>query len=177
MEAKSATDLFWDRRANSKADEAKVNISDTVQRDHELQFIFQHLYPGSRMVEIGCGNGYVSQQLRQRVAHLDAFDTSESMVTRARETYGETNNRFFQDSVLHPTTAGNDYDLALCVRVLINLRNLDEQKLAVRNMARMLRTGGRLILIEGYRDGFNFINSLRKAVGLAEARPAAINYY
>ena len=177
MATKSTTDQFWDQRAALETDPAQVNIGDSVQRDHELQFVFQHLSPDVRMVEIGCGNGYVSQQLRDRVAHLDAFDYAEAMVARARELYGETNNRFFTDSVLDPIHTRSDYDVALCVRVLINLRDLEEQRVAIANMRGMLRPGGRLILIEGFRDGFDAINALRTAVGLIEAKPASINFY
>src|SRR5262249_32715124 len=45
------------------------------------------------------------------------------------------------------------------------------------NMAKMLRRGGRLILVEGFRDGFDVINSARRAIGLSEAKPAVINFY
>src|SRR5262249_34249789 len=133
---KSTTDQFWNQRASQETDDAKVNIADTVQRDHELQFIFNNLSPSFRLLEVGCGNGYVSKQLRERVAALDSFDYAESMIARARRTYGETNNRFFHDSILAPRNIGTGYDAVLCVRVLINLRNLEEQKLAIRNMAK-----------------------------------------
>jgi hypothetical protein len=66
------------------------------------------------------------------------------MLERARQAYGETNNRFLHDSVLEPKRIGSGYDAGLCVRVLINLRNLQEQKCAVRNMALMIRRGGRM---------------------------------
>jgi len=176
-DAKSPTDLFWDARAIQERDLAKVNIADIVQRDHELQFVYGLLEPSMRMVEVGCGNGYVTQMLRSRVAHVDGFDYAENMLERARQAYGETNNRFLHDSVLEPKKIGTGYDAGLCVRVLINLRDLEEQKRAMRNMAGMIRPGGRLILIEGFRDGFDAINSTRRAIGLAPANPAGINFY
>jgi len=111
------------------------------------------------------------------VAFVDAFDYAENMVARARETYGETNNRFFQDSILAPRTTGTDYDAALCIRVLINLANLEQQRQALDNLAGMLKRGGHLILIEGYREGFEVINALRAVIGLPSAHPAPINFY
>lgn len=174
---KSSTDEFWNRRASQEPDAARVNIADTVQRDHELQFVLPHFDSTMRVVEIGCGNGYVTQQLRSQVAHVDAFDYAEAMVERARATYGETNNRFLHDSILDPKRVGTGYDAGLCVRVLINLRNLEEQKRAVGNMASLLRPGGRLLLVEGFRDGFDAINATRQAIGLPPANPAAINFY
>jgi SAM-dependent methyltransferase len=174
---KSSTDTFWNTRAGSGLDVRKVNISDTVQRDFELKFIFENLLAGSRVLEVGCGNGYVSQQIRDKVAHLDAFDYAENMVEAAKKAYGEKNNRFFHDSVLAPKNLKGPYDAALCVRVLINLRDVEEQKLAVRNIANALRPGGRLILIEGYRDGFEEVSKLRQSVGLPALAPAKINFY
>lgn len=177
MIAKSATDLHWDERARTEANPAKVNIADTVQRDLELQFIFKHLDRASRVLEVGCGNGYVTSQLRERVAQVDAFDYAENMIARARELYGERNNRFFHDSVLAPKVDGGPYDAIVCVRVLINLRNMDEQVLALRNMAGLLKKGGKLILMEGYKEGFEELSSLRTRIGLQPLHPAKINYY
>lgn len=177
MKAKTGTDLHWNDRARSEADVAKVNIADTVQRDLELQFIFKHLGQGNRALEVGCGNGYVTSQLRERVAHVDAFDFSENMIARAKELYGERNNRFFHDSVLDPKVETASYDVAICVRVLINLQNLQEQAQAVRSMAKSLKTGGKLILVEGYQEGFEELSALREKAGLQPLKPAPINYY
>ncbi len=174
---KSDTDKHWNERARSETDVAKVNIDDTVQRDLELQFVFKNLERGARVLEVGCGNGYVTQQLRERVAFVDAFDFAENMVERAKELYGETNNRVFHDSVLDPESAKGPYDIAVCIRVLINLRDLNEQAKAVQNIAGLLKPGGKLILIEGYREGFDAISAFRTGVGMSPLRPASINYY
>jgi SAM-dependent methyltransferase len=174
---KSPTDEHWSQRSLTEPDDAKVNMPETVQRDLELLFVFKHLSSGARMVEIGCGNGYVTQQLRTRVAHVDAFDYSEDMLIRARSTYGEKNNRFFHDNVLDPRNTTPPYDVALCVRVLMNLRDLEEQRTALRNIAQMLSPGGRLILVEGFLDGFAAINRFRKSIDLAPATPNPRNFY
>jgi len=175
---KSKTDLHWNERAAREKDDAKVNIADTVQRDLELDFVFAHLPRAGRVVEVGCGNGYVSRQVRERVAQLDSFDYAENMVERARRSYGEQNNRFFHGSVLDPSAcAGETYDAAICVRVLINLRDLAEQAAAIGNIAGWLKPGGTLILVEGFRDGFDALNRLRHDIALPDILPAAINCY
>src|SRR4051812_2828320 len=120
MIVKSDTDKHWNERAQNVSDAAKVNIDDTVQRDLELEFVFKNLDRGARLLEVGCGNGYVTQQLRDRVAFVDAFDFAENMIERGKQLYGETNNRFFHDSVLAPKNANGPYDIAVCIRVLIN---------------------------------------------------------
>ncbi len=175
---KSDTDRHWNERAITECDDAKVNIADTVQRDLELEFIFARLPSDGRVVEAGCGNGYVTKQIRERVRHVDAFDFAENMIARARAAYGETNNRFFHGSILDPATCdANAYDAAICVRVLINLRNLAEQVTALENLAGWLKPGGTLILVEGFTDGFAALNRLRNACGLPDLVPASINFY
>lgn len=177
MSSKSVTDLYWNRRAIDEPDLTKVNMPDTVQRDLELEFVFANLWPTARLVEVGCGNGYTSQHLRRRVAFVDAFDYAENMIERARSTYGETNNRFLHDSVLDPLHLQPPYDIALCIRVLMNLRDFDEQRTALHNIAGMLRAGGRLILIEGFRDGFEALTRFRQSIGLPPVVPAAHNFH
>ena len=86
MNVKSETDKHWNERARSMMDAAKVNIDDTVQRDLELEFVFKNIDRGSRLLEVGCGNGYVTWQLRERVAHVDAFDFAENMVEQGKRT-------------------------------------------------------------------------------------------
>ena len=176
--SKSDTDRHWNDRALTEGDDARVNIADTVQRDLELQFIFSQLPGDARVLEVGCGNGYVTRQLRERVRHVDAFDYAENMVARGRANYGETNNRFFHASVLDPDACeAGAYDAAVCVRVLINLRDRGEQATALGNIARWLKPGGRLILVEGFTDGFDALNELRRKCELPDLVPAAINFY
>ncbi len=152
-------------------------MPDTVQRDLELDFVFANIWRSARMVEVGCGNGYVSQQLRDRVTFLDAFDHAENMILRARSTYGESNNRFIHDDVLAPIHLQPPYDIALCVRVLMNLQSLAEQRTAIVNIATMIRSGGRLILVDGFRDGFEILSRFRQSIGLPPVVPAPHNFH
>jgi SAM-dependent methyltransferase len=175
---KSETDLHWNERALNEKNEALVNFHDPVQRNLETDFVFRHLPASGKVLEVGCGNGYLTSQLRERCERVDGFDFAENMIERARATYGETNNSFFHASLLDPEAArGNTYRCIVCVRVLINLRDLEQQRTAVANMANWLEPGGRLLLVEGYSDGFAEINRLRESAGLPAVVPATINYY
>jgi len=174
---KSKTDQHWDDRARVEADSAKVNIADLAQRAVENDFIFAHLSPSDEVLEAGCGNGYLTQDIRRRTRSVDAFDFSESMIAAAKKIHGEDNNRFFVQSVLSPEGIDRQYDKLVCVRVLINLNDLSEQQQAIRNFARWVRPGGMLILVEGFKDGFDSLSALRRDAGLPPLQPAAINFY
>lgn len=174
---KTSTDLHWNARPGTVDDRRRVNFGDLGQRRLENAFIFFHLKPTDRLLEVGCGNGYLTDLVRSRVAHVDSFDFAENMIEAAKKLTGEINNRFFVDSILAGKNVAPPYDAALCVRVLINLANLEEQKAALANLASWLKPGGRLILIEGFLEGFEALNALRKQCGVEEFKPAKINFY
>ncbi len=175
--SKSATDIHWNERAVQERDVTAVNIADVSQRELETEFLLQNLEPTDRVLEVGCGNGFLTNILRQQVSHVDAFDYAENMIVQAVANHGECNNRFFHDNVLAPSAWQGPYDSIVCVRVLINLRDFAEQKTAIENMNLALRPGGRLLLLEGYLDGFGELNRLREKVGIEKLQPANINYY
>lgn len=173
---KSATDLFWNSRAQSTGFE-QANIDDLVQRSLENDFMLGELNSAMSVLEVGCGNGYLTQEIRKRVSRVTSFDYSEEMIAVAKEVCGEENNSFFVGSVLDPDVVDEQFDALLCVRVLINLNSTEEQKQAIENMAKWVKPGGRLILVEGYQDGFDSLSELRNQIGLSPVEPAKINCY
>ena len=175
--AKSSTDIHWNERAASVANDVEVNLMDIFQREIEYDYVCRYLEPGSRVLEVGCGNGFSTDRFRALVGHVDAFDYAEKMIERARTAFGETNNRFIHDNVLDPQHLGSDYDTVVCIRVLINLRDFEQQQIATRNLAALTRPGGRLVLAEGFTEGFQGLNDLRAQVGLPAIIPAEINFY
>ena len=61
--------------------------------------------------------------------------------------------------------------------MLINLRDFEEQKCAIKNLRTFLKPKGSLLLVEGYINGFEELNKLRKESGIEALSPAKINYY
>lgn len=175
--SKSFTDMHWNERATSEKNISAVNIADVSQRELETEFLLKQISPSDRILEVGCGNGFLTNILRNYAAYVDAFDYAENMVAQAKLNHLEKNNRFFHDNLLSPKHWQDQYDVVVCVRVLINLRNFEEQKVAIENMRKALKPGGKLLLIEGYSDGFEKLNFLRKSAGIEPFNPASINYY
>ena len=93
---KTATDIHWNDRAASVADDIEVNIMDIFQRDLEYDYVGPYLSSDMRILEVGCGNGFSTERFRELVEHVDAMDYAENMIERARERVGERNN------TLHP---------------------------------------------------------------------------
>lgn len=175
--SKTTTDLHWNDRAASVANDIEVNLMDIFQREIEYDYVCGYLEQDMRVLEVGCGNGFSTDRFRALVRHVDAFDYAEQMIERAREVFGETNNAFIHDNVLDPKHLNGPYDATICVRVLINLADLEEQETAVRELGELTKPGGLLILAEGFTDGFDSLNALRGEVGLPAIQPAEINFY
>jgi SAM-dependent methyltransferase len=174
---KTATDIHWNERAASVADDIEVNIMDIFQRDLEYDYVGPYLSSDMRILEVGCGNGFSTERFRELVAHVDAMDYAENMIERARERVGERNNRFILDNILEPTQLEGPYDAVVCVRVLINLADFEQQQRALEAMSSLLEPGGKLILVEGYVEGFEALSELRNELDLGSVTPASINYY
>lgn len=177
MLRKTSTDLFWDSRSKKQTDPKRVNIDDLVQRELEADFIIKHLKASDEILEVGCGNGFFTSFLRKHVKHVDAFDYSENMIKQAKEIYGQKNNTFFHDNLLQPTNISRSYDVVVCTRVLINLESFEQQKIAFNNLLSWVRPCGKLLILEGFIEGFNALNAIRKASKIPELHPATINYY
>lgn len=177
MTTETSTDRHWGTRAKSVEHDHEVNLMDVFQRELEFDEIIKDLDKDMTVLEVGCGNGFSTDRFRPLVRHIDAFDKSEEMVERARRTYGETKNRFFADDVTSPRVVNRQYDCVICVRVLINLPGRNAQVAALRNMAGFVRSGGVLLLAEGFTEGFGRLSELRKEVGLPPLEPASINHY
>ncbi len=174
----SKTDIHWDTRATNTPKDADVNIGDIYQRELEYDYICKHLTPDMRVLEVGCGNGFSTERFSRYVKHIDAFDRSEEMIrTAGLRCINMARVCFFVDNILEPEHLLGPYDAVICVRVLINLANLQEQKQAIRNVSHLLKPGGRFVLAEGFLDGFATLNKLRLGVGLSLLRPAEINFY
>ncbi len=109
------------------------------------------LKPGDSALDVCCGTGDLALELAGRVApggHVVGCDFSEPMLDLAREKAAERSAsgvRFeWADALKLPYDAGR-FD---AVTVGFGIRNLADLDLGLREMARVLRPGGRLVILE-----------------------------
>ena len=169
---------FWEARASEKAiHEREVTTPDIWQRWLEIELIKQFLGKEDKVLDVGCGNGYTTRQIAPQVSEVVGIDCGEEMIARAlresasEEGAAEYNVTFWVQDVLslNETTLGM-FDTAISERCLINLENWEEQKCALDKIASVIRPGGRLIFVEGCKQGRENLNRARTDVGL-EALP------
>jgi SAM-dependent methyltransferase len=112
------------------------------ERDRQLALHLLELKDGDRVLEIGCGYGWISQALiRSARIKWVGIDLSNSMMQHCLQTipggFGA-----LADALLLPFHTGV-FDTILCSGVLMHVE--DEVK-ALKEMVRVLKPGGRLVI-------------------------------
>ncbi|MBU1109735.1 MAG: class I SAM-dependent methyltransferase [Candidatus Riflebacteria bacterium] len=134
------------------------NADPTCAHDYLWSSILK-LLPGSklRVVDLGCGNGFLASALANLGHSVVGFDISEDGILIAKEKY--PNVKFFAKSVYDDLTElGSNFDLAISSEVIEHL--YDPHALA-RQAFNLLRPGGSFIVTTPYHGYFkNLVLSL-----------------
>lgn len=105
---------------------------------------------GESVLDLATGTGDLAEPLARAVGHkgfLLASDINASMLTRGRD-------RLLDDGFVVPVVQSDAQQLPLadrrfdCVTIAFGLRNVTDQAQALAEMTRVLRPGGRLIVLE-----------------------------
>jgi len=108
------------------------------------------LRPGQRVLDVAGGTGDLTQKLWSRVLPEGAVvltDINAAMLTRGRD-------RLLDNGIVTPVVRCNAEHLAFvsdyfdCVAIGFGLRNVTHKALALREGYRVLRPGGRLVVLE-----------------------------
>lgn len=102
---------------------------------------------GLRILEIGCGEGRLSIDLRKRGAIVTGADASADMLAAARANAAAADSSvdFVRAEATHLPFADASFDLVFAKTVLCFVGEADDM---FRDMARVLRPGGRLVIGE-----------------------------
>jgi ubiquinone/menaquinone biosynthesis C-methylase UbiE len=132
----------------------------------------------SRLLDLGCGNGYTLLALGESLDQWDlcGVDFSDNLIDgalRLREERSATLSstpRFVRaDAIVHlAATPDASVDHVLTERFLQNMPTPTVQRDVIREIHRILKPGGRLLMCEGSKDGFDGLNQLRAAMSLPE---------
>lgn len=108
--------------------------------------------PGHKILDIAGGTGDLSYQFARRVGKdglVVLADINESMLTVGRDRLLDRgvagNIQFAQADAQYLPFPDNTFD---CITIAFGLRNVTDKDLALRSMLRVLKPGGRLLVLE-----------------------------
>jgi ubiquinone/menaquinone biosynthesis C-methylase UbiE len=141
-----------------------------------VEYATRSLGRNMSLLEVGCGNGYMLQAIRDRFSEirLNGVDLTPQMVELA-EARRIANCELRKDDVRNLGFPAAAFDVVLSERCLINLLDPSEQEGALAELRRVLAENGYLIVIEAFTDGLENLNRARTELGLAENVPPTFN--
>ena len=100
-------------------------------------------HPGERILDLAAGTGASSASLAKGGAEVVACDLSEGMIEVGRERHPEI--EFVHGNAMDLDFEDGTFD---AVTISWGLRNIPDPQLALREMARVVRPRGRLVVLE-----------------------------
>ena len=131
----------WEAEAGQWIAWARKPGHDSYWRFHRAQFLQLLPPPGRRTLDIGCGEGRLTRDLKALGHDIVGIDTSPSLVAAARKLEPWMDIRLADATALPFENASVDLAVAF-----MSLHDIDEMSAAVREVARVLESGGRFCL-------------------------------
>ena len=147
-----------------------ISIIDKNLHRIEIETALRHLSPKDHLADIGCGNGSATVEYAAYVQKVHAIERSDCLREKALE-------NVFKASLKNVTIESGDvlkldaietgtFDSVVTQRMLINLTSWEDQQQALRNIHRILKPGGRYVMIENTNESFARLNDIRHHVKL-----------
>jgi ubiquinone/menaquinone biosynthesis C-methylase UbiE len=149
---------FFDRLAD-EWDDSEHDSMETIGRIEQHTELLD-LQSGHRLLEVGCGTGQLTGWLADRVrpGRIVAVDFSQKMLAKAASKGISAD--FRAADVCRDDLGHGEFDVALCFHSFPHFR---DQSAALRNLARCLKSSGRLIVM--HLRGRAAINTFHQGVG------------
>ncbi len=162
---------YWDQKAKELKELPQATMRDIQLRLLEIDLILGQLNDNDEVLDVGCGNGFATEIYSEKAKSVMGVDFSSEMIDQADQKLIQKqanfkNISFKQMDLLNLTCPQNSFDVVISERCLINLRSWEEQMQAMLEIKKVLKNGGRFLMIEGTSGGLDGLNDMRESYGL-----------
>ncbi|GMW01802.1 MAG: hypothetical protein AMXMBFR84_29390 [Candidatus Hydrogenedentota bacterium] len=175
---------FWEQQALEHGESPVASWSDTPVMDLEIREIISRIKDGDKVLDVGCANGFSTVQFAaSRSVDILGLDYIPQMIDAAKERLKRMdgnllgNVRFDVGDITSLQCESSQFDVAIAIRVLINLETWDNQVKGIRECARVVKPGGIVMFSEATLQGWNKMNAFRAEWGLPAIPMPQFNHY
>ena len=145
MEAKKTQELLSLVKRNYS--EIAANFDATRKKEiwPEIRYIAADIPAGSRILDLGCGNGRLLEVFKNKDIKYLGLDNSEALIKLAQINYPE--NEFAVADLLALDGATSEkFNYIFCLAVLQHIPSRELRFKALKQMAQKLESGGKIII-------------------------------
>jgi ubiquinone/menaquinone biosynthesis C-methylase UbiE len=151
----------------------RTTACDYQLRELEIDLGREHIRDGDVVLDVGCGPGAALRDYAsKRSIRAHGIDYSENMIEAARRSLAETAPDLEVElqvaSVTELPHSDGEFDVVTSHRCLMALLDWGRQQEALREIHRVLKPGGTLVMMEGTFEGIERLNQYRRRFGLSE---------
>jgi len=175
---------YYAHQAKLHGDAISSTMLDGIVRQREQDFIHASLAEmrgggeKTKVLDLGCGNGCVTRATAAKfpTMKITGGDFCDELLSIAKKHESE-NCRFEKVDARNMPFEDQSFDCVVTERCLINIRDWEEQKQAVAEVARVLKQGGHYVMLECFTDGHENYNRARMEMGLDEIPLPKVNRF
>lgn len=175
---------FWTEQAKLHGKSYAASWSDQYAIDLEIRTLTEWFEDGDHVLDVGCANGYSTLSfVSQKKIVIKGLDYIPGMIEEANKSLTDVQGTlagtasFAVGDITHLTETENSFDKVVVIRVVINLHDWDTQKKGLRELVRMVKPGGLLLLSEATLQGWQKMNQFRNEWGLTDIPMPPFNQY
>jgi len=172
----------WESQAVKHGQSHEASWGDLDMIKLETEHVSKFICPGQIVLDIGCANGFSTRLVAEKVVpkSLLAADFSPEMVKQAKESLGGLpveEVRIFQTDIRQIDLPSSSVDVCFAIRTLINLPTWTDQVRGIEECLRVTKSGGKVLLSEGFWEPLVRLNALRQILGLSPLVEHDFNRY
>ncbi len=175
---------FWTEQAREHGASPDASWSDVEAIELEIRHILGLIEDGDRVLDVGCASGWSTVRwATERKAHVRGLDYIPEMIEHARASAAALGGKLAGSVEYEVGDIGaldepsDSWDKVVVTRVVINLGDWANQVVALREVARVVKPGGLLLLSEATTQGWEQLNALRAEWGLDPIPMPPFNTY